>query len=124
MALLVDDYDKAIRWFTTMLPFDLVEDTQLDEEGKRWVVIRPQGAMESGLLLACASTAEQKARIGDQSGGRVFLFLRTCAFDSDYARMVDNGVELVEQPRLEPYGKVVVFRDYLGNKWDLIEQKH
>jgi len=121
VALLVRDYDAAIAFFTGALRFTLVEDTDRGG-GKRWVVVAPQ-AGGSGLLLARAVGAEQQARIGDQSSGRVFLFLETDDFDAQFAHMQSHGVEFLEAPREEDYGKVVVFRDLCGNQWDLLQRK-
>lgn len=123
IALVVADYDEAIAWYTGVLGFTLIEDTAM-AEGKRWVVIAPpgEGAAASGsrLLLARASNEEQASRVGNQTGGRVFLFLRTDDFGRDYAALLARGVEFVEKPRHEAYGTVVVFRDLYGNKWDLV----
>ena len=121
VSLVVSDYDEAIAFFVGKLGFDLVEDTPVPEQSKRWVVVSPPGARESRLLLARATTEDQRSRIGGQTGGRVFLFLNTDDFDRDYARFVARGVEFVRAPRTEPYGKVAVFRDVCGNLWDLIE---
>lgn len=120
IALLVRDYDEAIAFFTQALGFDLVEDTDRGG-GKRWVVVAPRGG-GSGLLLARAVTPEQQAQIGDQCGGRVFLFLEVDDFDATYAQLQAHGVEFLEAPRTETYGKVVVFRDLYGNKWDLLQK--
>jgi catechol 2,3-dioxygenase-like lactoylglutathione lyase family enzyme len=120
VTLLVPDYDEAVAFYVGKLGFRLVEDTALSAI-KRWVVVAPQGSHETGLLLAKADSANQSASIGDQAGGRVFLILKTDSFDRDYARFKQAGIEFLEEPRLEAYGKVVVFRDAFGNKWDLIE---
>ena len=120
VALLVSDYDAAIDFYVSALGFRLVEDTRLDED-KRWVVVAPPGARETGLLLAKAATARQRDRVGDQAGGRVGLFLRTDDFGRDYNRMRAAGVRFAEPPRDEPYGTVAVFEDLYGNRWDLIE---
>lgn len=120
VTVVVPDYDEAISYFCGVLGFELVEDTQVGD-GKRWVVVRPGGSVGSGLLLAKARSHEQRERIGDQTGGRVFLFLQTDDFAGDYARYVAAGVRFVEQPRTEPYGTVAVFEDAFGNRWDLIE---
>ncbi len=123
VALVVDDYDSAIGFFVDALGFELVEDspaTTNDGRPKRWVVVRPPGAA-TGLLIAKADGAEQRARIGDQTGGRVSFFLETDDFDAQYARMRAAGVEFTQAPRREPYGTFVVFRDLAGNLWDLIE---
>ena len=120
LALLVPGYDEAIAYYVERLGFELVEDTVLSAT-KRWVVVAPPGNSGTGLLLARADSPEQRAAIGNQAGGRVFLFLKTDDFDRDFARFKKAGVELLEEPRLEAYGKVAVFRDAFGNKWDLIE---
>ena len=117
-TIVVDDYDEAIDFYTNALGFELSED--LDQGRKRWVVVRPPGA-ETGVLLARADGDEQGAAIGNQTGGRVGFFLHTSDFAQDYARMQRAGVTFLEQPRHEPYGTVVVFRDRYGNTWDLIE---
>ena len=121
VALVVRDYDEAIAYFTGCLRFALVEDTPLGA-GKRWVVVRPPGG-GTALLLARAATPEQAARVGDQTGGRVFLFLHTDDFRRDYRDMQSRGVSFTEQPREEAYGTVAVFRDLYGNKWDLVQPK-
>ena len=120
-TLVVRDYDEALAFYVGKLGFELKEDTPVDNE-KRWVVVAPPGSSESGLLLARAANARQAAAIGNQSGGRVFLFLATDNFDRDHARFIAQGVRFLEQPRLEPYGKVAVFEDLYGNRWDLIER--
>jgi catechol 2,3-dioxygenase-like lactoylglutathione lyase family enzyme len=123
LSLLVRDYDEAIAYYTGALGFDLLEDTDMGG-GKRWVRVAPHGSGPgSGLLLAKAVNAEQSGRIGNQTGGRVFLFLHTDDFERDYERMKANGVKFLEQPRHEVYGTVVVFEDLYGNKWDFIEPK-
>ncbi|MDY7891375.1 VOC family protein [Aeromonas caviae] len=121
LTLLVADYDEAIAFFTRGMGFELLEDTPLDEPGKRWVRVAPKGAPGSALLLARAANEEQRAAIGRQGGGRVFLFLETDDFWGDYERMQAYGVHFCEQPRLEPYGTVVVFEDISGNRWDLLQ---
>lgn len=123
VALVVRDYDEAIAWFTDMLGFTLVADDYQPEQDKRWVLVAPPGAPAGGasLLLARASTPEQEAFIGDQAGGRVFLFLRTDDFDRDFAAMTARGVTFVRPPAVQPYGKVAVFLDLYGNRWDLVE---
>ncbi|MGZ6243766.1 MAG: VOC family protein [Candidatus Binataceae bacterium] len=122
VALLVPDYDSAIAYFTQSLGFVLVSDRVVaGQPGKRWVVVAPPGSSEAGLLLAKATTPEQIARVGDQTGGRVFLFLQTDDFWRDYEVYRARGVEFLEAPRSESYGTVAVFRDYLGNKWDLLQ---
>jgi catechol 2,3-dioxygenase-like lactoylglutathione lyase family enzyme len=120
ITLLVDDYDKAIDFFTIKLNFKLVEDTKLSDE-KRWVLVKPQGSENCCLLLAKASNDEQKGSIGHQSGGRVFLFLQTDNFKRDYQNLIDNGIKIVREPKSEDYGTVAVFEDLYGNLWDLIE---
>jgi len=122
LALVVRDYDEAIRFFTSALGFELLEDAPLGE-GKRWVRVAPPRGAGAALLLARAATPEQERAIGNQSGGRVFLFLDTDDFDRDVARMRSMGVRFTEEPRSEAYGTVVVFLDLYGNKWDLIGRK-
>lgn len=121
VALVVRDYDEAIAYFTESLRFALVEDTPLDG-GKRWVVVQPTGG-GTALLLARAATAEQAARVGDQTGGRVFLFLHTDDFWRDYRDMQARGVRFAEEPRDEAYGTVAVFVDLYGNRWDLVQPR-
>lgn len=123
LALIVRDYDEAIAWFTEKLGFTLVADEYQPEQDKRWVLVAPPGAPAGGasLLLARASTPEQEALIGDQAGGRVFLFLRTDDFDRDVAAMTGKGVTFVRPPVEQPYGKVAVFLDLYGNRWDLVQ---
>ncbi len=120
LALLVRDYDEAIAFFTQALRFTLLEDTPLGD-GKRWVRVGPPGGNGAALLLAQAATPEQQACIGNQTGGRVFLFLHTDDFWDDYRHMQACGVRFTEEPRSEPFGQVVVFLDLYGNKWDLIQ---
>jgi catechol 2,3-dioxygenase-like lactoylglutathione lyase family enzyme len=122
VSLVVSDYDEAIVYYTTVLGFELREDAPI-EGGKRWVVVAPAGAgpTDAAFLLAKAATPEQRARIGDQTGGRVFLFLHTDDFERDATRYRAAGVEFLGPPRDEPYGRVAVFRDRFGTKWDLIE---
>ena len=120
VTLVVRDYDEAIAFFTYALGFTLVEDTPLGAD-KRWVVVFPPASRGAALLLAKAATAEQLARVGGQTGGRVFLFLHTSDFWGDYHRMRSHGVVFAEEPRREPYGLVVVFLDLYGNKWDLVQ---
>jgi catechol 2,3-dioxygenase-like lactoylglutathione lyase family enzyme len=123
IALLVRDYDEALAWFTRALGFRVIED--LDQgNGKRWLVVAPPGSHETTLLLAQASTPEQSSRIGNQTGGRVFLFLHTDDFWRDYHAMKSRNVKFLEQPREESYGTVAVFEDLYGNKWDLIQPKN
>ena len=122
IALVVRDYDEAIDWYTRVLGFELIEDTPM-APGKRWVLVKPRGSHAS-LLLAKAANEQQGSRIGNQTGGRVFLFLHTDDFRRDYASYLANGVKFVEQqPRQEAYGTVIVFEDLYGNRWDLIEYK-
>jgi len=122
IALVVDDYDKAIAYFTAVLNFDLREDTEISS-GKRWVIVAPKGSGTCSLLLAKASGGEQLKRVGDQTGGRVFLFLHTDNFKRDFDHLVQQQVEIVRGPSLEEYGMVAVFRDIYGNLWDLIEKR-
>jgi lactoylglutathione lyase len=122
VALLVRDYDEAIAYFTQRLRFELVEDTELGG-GKRWVLVAPPGRAGIALLLARAATPEQLDRVGNQTGGRVFLFLHTDDFWRDYRDMRSRGVQFTEEPRHEAYGTVAVFVDLYGNKWDLVEPK-
>ncbi len=119
LALLVRDYGEAIDWYTRCLGFELAEDVDMGN-GKRWVVVEPTGTRGAALLLAKAANPQQEAAIGNQSGGRVFLFLETDNFDRDHARMLSEGVHFREAPRGEAYGKVAVFEDIYGNAWDLI----
>lgn len=120
-ALVVADYDEALRFFVGKLGFELIEDTYIPEQDKRWVVVAPAGSKEGRLLLARAANDAQGSRVGNQTGGRVFLFLSTTDFWRDFQSFVDNGVEFVRQPRNEPYGTVAVFKDLYGNLWDLIQ---
>lgn len=120
IALVVDDYDKAIQYYTKKLQFTLIEDTPLSET-KRWVVVRPNGGNGASLLLAKAANENQKRSIGNQTGGRVFLFLHTDDFDRDYENLLRQEIKIINGPREEEYGKVVVFEDLYGNLWDLIQ---
>lgn len=120
-ALVVRDYDEALAFYVGVLGFELVEDRYVPEQDKRWVVVKPPGATESALLLARAANDVQASRIGDQTGGRVFLFLATDDFARDYDRYRARGVRFVRDPKVEPYGTVAVFRDPYGNLWDLVE---
>lgn len=120
IALLVRDYDEAIDYYTRVLGFDLLEDTPL-AGGKRWVRVAPAGGRGTALLLARAANEQQRARVGDQTGGRVFLFLHTDDFWRDFAAMRSGGVKFAEEPRQEAYGTVAVFVDLYGNRWDLLE---
>lgn len=121
-TFLVRDYDEAIRFFTRSLGFALVEDSPAGP-GKRWIRVAPPGGAGGQLLLARAATPEQERAIGNQAGGRVFLFLETDDFDGDHARMRAEGVRFAEEPRQEDYGRVAVFLDLYGNRWDLIGRK-
>ena len=121
IALVVKDYDEAIAFYTKKLIFELVEDTDLGD-GKRWVLITPPISNCTHILLAQATEPEQFNAVGNQAGGRVWLFLNTDNFWRDYESMLENGVVFHEQPRNEPYGTVAVFEDLYGNKWDLIQQ--
>jgi catechol 2,3-dioxygenase-like lactoylglutathione lyase family enzyme len=122
VAIVVADYDEAIAWYTRKLGFTLVEDTPQTVE-KRWVVVAPPGGSGTALLLAKAANDRQKQAIGAQSGGRVFLFLHTDDFRRDHAAYTERGVRFVRAPSEEPYGRVAVFEDLYGNRWDLIERK-
>lgn len=119
VALVVREYDEAIRYFTGSLGFQVLEDTPLPD-GKRWVRIAPRGGEGTAILLARASTPGQQLAVGNQTGGRVFMFLATDDFNRDYSQMRSRGVRFTEEPRHEEYGKVVVFLDLYGNKWDLV----
>lgn len=121
VSIVVNDYDEALSFYVGVLGFELIEDTEVPDQGKRWVVVRPPGAGQTALLLARAATPEQTGRIGNQTGGRVFLFLYTDDFERDYARYRAAGVEFVRPPRDERYGRVAVFRDLVGNLWDLLQ---
>jgi len=120
IALVVRDYDEAIDFYVNKLGFALIEDTYQPEQDKRWVVVQPSGGGCS-LLLARAATFHQQAYIGDQAGGRVFLFLQTDDFQRDYALFVDRGVSFVREPQHAEYGTVAVFTDLYGNQWDLVQ---
>lgn len=121
VAIVVREYDEAIEFFTEVLGFELVEDTYLAEQAKRWVVVSPPGARESRVLLARAAAPKQSQRIGDQTGGRVSFFLYTDDFWRDYETYRERGVVFVREPKTEKYGTVAVFRDISGNLWDLLE---
>lgn len=121
IALVVKDYDEAIAFYTKKLNFSLVEDTYQPEQDKRWVVVSPPGSIGTTLLLARASKPEQEPFIGNQAGGRVFLFLSTDDFWRDYHEMVARGIEFVREPKEQSYGTVAVFKDLYGNLWDLVE---
>ena len=122
ITVVVDDYDSAIDYYTTALGFTLIEDTKMSDV-KRWVVVAPDENQGASLLLAQAASPEQKAAVGNQTGGRVMFFLYTDNFDRDYAHMAKHNVAFTEEPRHEEFGKVVVFADKYGNKWDFIERK-
>lgn len=122
IALVVRDYDEAIAFYTNVLGFTLVEDTRLSES-KRWVLVAPPGGQSPCLLLAKAATPEQESRIGNQTGGRVFLFLHSDAVRRDYESLKASGVKFVREPREESYGTVAVFEDLYGNQWDLLQLK-
>lgn len=121
IVLLVEDYDDAIKFYTGKLSFEIIEDTKLSET-KRWVVVNPPGSKGCGLLLAKADGEEQQSRVGNQTGGRVFLFLYTSDFNTAYQNLLDNNVRIVRQPVKEAWGMVAVFADLYGNLWDLIER--
>lgn len=128
IALVVRDYDEAIAFFVGTLGFTLVEDTLVEDavveaQNKRWVVVAPQGSLGTRLLLARAANEEQRSRIGNQTGGRVFLFLHTDDFWRDYNDYIARGVVFVREPKEEPYGTVAVFKDLYGNLWDLVQPK-
>jgi len=122
IALVVHDYDEAIKFYVDKLQFTLNEDTRLSDT-KRWVLISPKGSMDCCLLLARADSDEQRSRIGNQTGGRVFLFLYTDDFWRDFNAMQDKGIQFIREPRVEEYGTVAVFRDLYGNLWDLLQPK-
>ena len=121
IALVVQDYDEAIEFYCNKLHFELIDDTYQPEQDKRWVLVSPPGSNGTSLLLARASTQDQEVFIGNQSGGRVFLFLRTDDFWRDYNNMISAGIKFVREPKTESYGTVAVFEDLYGNLWDLIE---
>lgn len=121
IALVVNDYDEAIEFYTKKLHFTLVEDIYQPEQDKRWVVVAPPGSAGTTLLLARASKPEQEPFVGNQAGGRVFLFLNTDDFWRDYREMVANGIEFVREPKKDAYGTVAVFKDLYGNLWDLLQ---
>lgn len=122
ISLLVADYDEAIEFYTQKLNFTLIEDTPISED-KRWVLVAPSGSRECCLLLAKASSDEQKKYIGNQTGGRVFLFLYSDNFERDYQNLIQENIRIVREPKQESYGTVAVFADLYGNLWDLIEPK-
>ncbi len=121
IALVVRDYDEAIDFYTNKLHFTLLDDTYQPEQDKRWVVVAPPGSKETTILLARASKPEQEASIGNQTGGRVFLFLNTDDFWRDYNDMIAQGIEFVREPKQADYGMVAVFKDLYGNLWDLLQ---
>ena len=123
LSLLVRDYDEAINFYVHTLGFTLVEDSYIPEQDKRWVIVAPPGSIESRVLLARASNEEQSTRIGNQTGGRVFLFLFTDDFCRDFESYKTKGVVFVREPKKEPYGTVAVFQDLYGNLWDLLQLK-
>lgn len=121
IALVVRDYDEALEFYVGKLRFELIEDTYQPEQDKRWVVVSPPGSTGVTLLLARASNPEQEGSIGDQAGGRVFLFLNTDDFWRDYKNMVSMGIKFVREPMEQDYGTVAVFEDLYGNRWDLLQ---
>lgn len=121
IALVIDDYDRAITYYTEILGFDLLEDTYQAEQDKRWVVVAPPGSNGSSILLARASNQHQQQYIGDQAGGRVFLFLNTDDFWRDYKTLREKGVNFLRPPKEQDYGTVAVFEDLYGNRWDLLQ---
>ncbi len=121
IALVVRDYDEAIDFYTKKLHFELIEDTYQAEQDKRWVVVSPPGSNGTTILLARASKLVQESFIGDQAGGRVFLFLGTDDFERDYKEMKNIGIEFVREPKNQDYGTVAVFKDLYGNLWDLVQ---
>lgn len=122
ISIVVHDYDEAINFYTHKLQFDLVEDSQLSET-KRWVLVRPKSSAGCCLLLAKAATEEQQSRVGNQTGGRVFLFLHTDDFERDYQNLLDQQIKIVREPVKESWGTVAVFEDLYGNLWDLVGPK-
>lgn len=121
VSLVVREYDEAIEFFTQKLNFQLVEDTYVPEQDKRWVLVAPPNSTACLILLARATDEAQRAAVGNQTGGRVFLFLYTDNFDRDYQQMVDRGIQFVRPPKIEPFGTVAVFADLYGNLWDLLQ---
>ncbi len=120
VTFLVKDYDEAIEYFVNKLQFDLIEDSQLNET-KRWIVVSPKGSSGTSLLLAKATTEKQERSVGNQTGGRVAFFLHTDNFNRDYESMMSKGVNFLESPREEKFGRVAIFQDLYGNKWDFIQ---
>ena len=123
VSVVVRDYDEAIAFYVDVLGFALIEDTFVPEQNKRWVVVAPAGSEGSRVLLARAANPQQQTRVGNQTGGRVFLFLYTNDFERDYRAYRANGVEFVRPPKDEPYGRVAVFKDLYGNLWDLLQPR-
>lgn len=123
IALVVKDYDEAIEFYTKKLNFTVIEDTYQPEQDKRWVVVSPPGSVGTTILLARASKSEQESFVGNQTGGRVFLFLNTDDFWRDYNEMILKEIEFVREPKEQSYGMVAVFKDLYGNLWDLVELK-
>ena len=123
VAVVVDDYDEAIEFYTRKLNFELLEDIYIPEQDKRWVLVAPPASQGAAVLLARASDPDQQAFVGNQAGGRVFLFLSTDDFWRDYRQMLANGVNFIREPVEQPYGTVAVFEDLYGNLWDLVEHK-
>ncbi len=123
VAVVVNDYDEAIEFYTQNLGFELLEDIYIAEQDKRWVLVAPRNSAGVAVLLAKASNPEQQAFAGNQTGGRVFLFLSTDDFWRDYRQMLTNGVNFIREPVEQPYGTVAVFEDLYGNLWDLVEHK-
>jgi catechol 2,3-dioxygenase-like lactoylglutathione lyase family enzyme len=123
VSLVVRDYDEALAFYVGVLGFELVEDSFVPEQNKRWVVVAPPGARETRLLLARASNEEQASRVGNQTGGRVFLFLYTDDLRRDHAAYTAKGVRFVRPPAVQPYGTVAVFEDLYGNQWDLLQPR-
>lgn len=121
IAIVVKDYDEAIKFYTEKLNFELLEDTYQPEQDKRWVVISPPGSVGTTILLARASNETQEAYVGNQTGGRVFLFLNTDDFWRDYNNMIEKGIEFIREPKQADYGMVAVFKDLYGNLWDLLQ---
>ena len=122
VSVLIDDYDDAIEFYTQKLGFDLISDVRLSET-KRWVLVKPKGQGDGSILLAKADGESQKTFVGNQTGGRVFLFMTTDNFDRDFMNLKRHNIKIVREPSDEPYGRVAVFEDLYGNKWDLIEPK-
>lgn len=123
VSVVVRDYDEAIAFYVGTLGFELAEDTDIPEQAKRWVVVRPAGPGQCAILLARATSPAQGERVGNQTGGRVFLFLYTDDFERDYAAYRAKGVEFVRPPQDMPYGRVAVFKDLYGNQWDLLQPR-